>query len=123
MSMPYTVSRSDASLGQASILRPACHSQDGDGGPSDVPNAQEGLIACVRVHGADAAQHQFLIVILMLTSIHLSTVLVQFVSEASATLKRRAAGTAEDVWLKSNLYPDYYLNTFHFQVRSCMTQD
>ena len=41
---------------------------------------------------------------------------VQFVSEASATLKRRAAGTAEDVWLKSNLYPDYYLNTFHFQV-------
>ena len=40
----------------------------------------------------------------------------QFVSEASATLKRRAAGTAEDVWLKSNLYPDYYLNTFHFQV-------
>lgn len=41
---------------------------------------------------------------------------VQFVSEASATLKRRAEGTAEDVWLKSNLYPDYYLNTFHFQV-------
>ena len=43
-------------------------------------------------------------------------VCVQFVSEASATLKRRAEGTAEDVWLKSNLYPDYYLNTFHFQV-------
>lgn len=42
----------------------------------------------------------------------------QFVSEASATLARRAAGTAEDVWLKSNLYPDYYLNTFHFQVRA-----
>ena len=41
---------------------------------------------------------------------------VQFVSEASATLKRRAEGTAEDVWLKSNLYPDYYLKTFHFQV-------
>ena len=47
----------------------------------------------------------------------------QFVSEASATLKRRAAGTAEDVWLKSNLYPDYYLNTFHFQVRTCIAQD
>ena len=42
---------------------------------------------------------------------------MQFVSEASATLKRRAEGTAQDVWLKSNLYPDYYLNTFHFQVR------
>ena len=42
--------------------------------------------------------------------------LAQFVSEASATLKRRSEGTAEDVWLKSNLYPDYYLNTFHFQV-------
>jgi len=41
----------------------------------------------------------------------------QFVSEASATLSRRAAGSAEDVWLKSNMYPDYYLNTFHYQVR------
>lgn len=47
---------------------------------------------------------------------------MQFVSEASATLKRRAEGTAEDVWLKSNLYPDYYLNTFHFQVRPCLSQ-
>ena len=46
---------------------------------------------------------------------------MQFVSEASATLSRRAAGTAEDVWLKSNLYPDYYLNTFHFQVSLCLT--
>ncbi len=23
----------------------------------------------------------------------------------------------EDVWLKSPMYPDYYLNTFHYQVR------
>ena len=45
---------------------------------------------------------------------------VQFVSEASATLSRRAAGSAEDVWLKSNMYPDYYLNTFHYQVRHHM---
>jgi len=44
----------------------------------------------------------------------------QFVSEASATLSRRAAGSAEDVWLKSNMYPDYYLNTFHYQVRHHM---
>ncbi len=54
----------------------------------------------------------------MLTILSTNTA-AQFVSEASATLKRRAEGTAEDVWLKSNLYPDYYLNTFHFQVRPC----
>lgn len=42
--------------------------------------------------------------------------MVQFVTEASATLKRRGTGTPEDVWLKSPLYPQYYLNTFHYQV-------
>ena len=40
----------------------------------------------------------------------------QFVAEASATLGRRGRGQPEDVWLKSPLYPDYYLNTFHYQV-------
>ena len=52
----------------------------------------------------------------VIRALHECGVYAQFVSEASATLKRRAEGTAEDVWLKSNLYPDYYLNTFHFQV-------
>jgi hypothetical protein len=40
----------------------------------------------------------------------------QFVAEASATLTRRGRGQPEDVWLKSPLYPEYYLNTFHYQV-------
>jgi hypothetical protein len=42
---------------------------------------------------------------------------VQFVAEASAALKRRGTGKPEDVWLKSPMYPDYYLNTFHYQVK------
>jgi hypothetical protein len=41
---------------------------------------------------------------------------VDFVQEASATLKRRTVGSPEDVWLRSDMYPDYYLNTFHYQV-------
>ena len=42
--------------------------------------------------------------------------LTTFVREAASTLERRHRGTPDDVWLKSPLYPDYYLNTFHFQV-------
>lgn len=41
---------------------------------------------------------------------------VDFVQEASATLQRRSTGNPEDVWLRSDMYPDYYLNTFHYQV-------
>ncbi len=41
---------------------------------------------------------------------------MQFVAEATATLGRRSQGKPEDVWLKSPMYPDYYLNTFHYQV-------
>lgn len=37
-------------------------------------------------------------------------------AEATATLGRRSQGKPEDVWLKSPMYPDYYLNTFHYQV-------
>lgn len=48
-----------------------------------------------------------------------SVAAVQFVTEASATLKRRGVGKPEDVWLKSPMYPDYYLNTFHYQVQPC----
>lgn len=39
----------------------------------------------------------------------------RFVREAVGTLKRRAAGEPEPVWLRSPLYPEYYLNTFHYQ--------
>lgn len=39
-----------------------------------------------------------------------------FLREATSTLERRSRGTPEDVWLKSPLYPQYYLNTFHYQV-------
>merc|ERR1719327_1558619 len=39
----------------------------------------------------------------------------RFLKEASATLKRRSEGKAEDVWLRSRLYPEYYMNTWHYQ--------
>ncbi len=40
-----------------------------------------------------------------------------FMREASMTLDRREQRAATDVWLQSNLgYPDYSLNTFHYQV-------
>jgi len=40
---------------------------------------------------------------------------LRFLEEAPRTLKRRSEGVAEDVWLKSPLYPEYYMNTWHFQ--------
>ena len=39
-----------------------------------------------------------------------------FASEASSTLRRRFRGSPDKVWLQSSMYPDYYLNTFHYQV-------
>ena len=36
---------------------------------------------------------------------------LRFLEEAPRTLKRRSEGVAEDVWLKSPLYPEYYMNT------------
>ena len=41
-----------------------------------------------------------------------------FAYEASNTLKRRFRGSPEKVWMQSSMYPAYYLNTFHYQVRS-----
>ena len=38
-----------------------------------------------------------------------------FIGEAAKTLKRRVDQQAEDVWMKSRLYPDYYMNTWHYQ--------
>ena len=40
-----------------------------------------------------------------------------FVREAASTLERRNRGSPDDVWLRSPLYPEYYLNTFHYQVQ------
>ena len=31
------------------------------------------------------------------------------------TLNRRKAQMAEPVWMKSGMYPDYYMATFHYQ--------
>lgn len=41
---------------------------------------------------------------------------LNFASEASSTLHRRMRGSPDRVWLQSSMYPDYYLNTFHYQV-------
>lgn len=44
---------------------------------------------------------------------------LNFISEASSTLQRRMRGSPDRVWLQSPMYPDYYLNTFHYQVTRC----
>ena len=43
-----------------------------------------------------------------------------FMREAADTISRRSRGdeTATDVWLQSKMYPDYFLNTFHFRAPS-----
>lgn len=38
-----------------------------------------------------------------------------FFEEGTATLTRRKLQRPEPVWLNSNMYPDYYLATYHFQ--------
>ena len=40
-----------------------------------------------------------------------------FMQEAAHTISRRTLGdaAATDVWLQSKLYPDYFMNTFHFR--------
>lgn len=42
---------------------------------------------------------------------------VSFAQEASNTMHRRFREKPEQVWMQSSMYPDYYLKTFHFQVR------
>lgn len=46
-----------------------------------------------------------------------------FWREAAQSLDRRDARASTDLWLQSNLgYPDYSLNTFHYQARGpCMS--
>lgn len=40
---------------------------------------------------------------------------LQFVREAADTLARRDQQASTAVWLDSELYPDYYKNTFHYR--------
>ncbi|QDZ17740.1 S-adenosyl-L-methionine-dependent methyltransferase [Chloropicon primus] len=47
----------------------------------------------------------------------------RFLREAPRTLKRRSDGVAEDVWLKSPLYPEYYLNTWHYQTDGWLSSE
>ena len=46
-----------------------------------------------------------------------------YVNAAVGTLQRRAAQRPDDVWLKSELYPDYYLNTWHYQKDGWMSAE
>ena len=48
--------------------------------------------------------------------VHVMRIAVAFASEASNTLQRRMRGSPDRVWLDSPMYPEYYLNTFHYQV-------
>lgn len=45
----------------------------------------------------------------------------RFMREAVGTLARRDSGAPTNVWFKSSLYPDYYLNTFHYQTDGWMS--
>ena len=47
---------------------------------------------------------------------HVLSTISTFASEASNTLRRRFRGAPEKVWMQSSMYPEYYLNTFHYQV-------
>ncbi len=42
--------------------------------------------------------------------------------ESAAILSRKAKGRPEPVWLKSELLPKYFQNTFHFQTDGWLSQ-
>lgn len=46
---------------------------------------------------------------------HVLSTVSTFAAEASNTLRRRFRGSPDKVWLQSSMYPEYYLNTFHYQ--------
>ena len=48
---------------------------------------------------------------------------LRFLREAPKTLKRRTTGVAEDIWLKSHLYPDYYMNSWHYQTDGWLSSE
>ena len=49
---------------------------------------------------------------------HILSTINTFATEASNTLTRRFKGAPEKVWMQSSMYPEYYLNTFHYQVHT-----
>ena len=48
---------------------------------------------------------------------------MRFLREAPRTLSRRRQGEAEDVWLSSPLYPEYYMNTWHYQTDGWLSSE
>ena len=36
-------------------------------------------------------------------------------AEAAGILERRGKNQTEPIWMNSNLYPEYYMNTWHYQ--------
>jgi len=46
---------------------------------------------------------------------------VEYFQEATGVLGRRERGKPEDVWLDSDMYPDYYRQTYHFQTDGWMS--
>jgi|TARA_B110000967_G_scaffold20271_1_gene18880 ubiquinone/menaquinone biosynthesis C-methylase UbiE len=54
---------------------------------------------------------------------------VRFLSEAKSTLEKHTASAKQEnptnskVWLNSPLYPDYYLNTFHYQTDGWLSKE
>ncbi|DBB02563.1 TPA: hypothetical protein ACH3X3_011548 [Trebouxia sp. C0006] len=53
---------------------------------------------------------------------HVLRTVSTFASEASNTLRRRFRGSPDKVWLQSSMYPDYYLNTFHYQTDGWLSE-
>ncbi|KAK9815790.1 hypothetical protein WJX72_009506 [[Myrmecia] bisecta] len=47
---------------------------------------------------------------------------LQFLAEAANTLSRRLEGKPEPVWLDSAMYPEYYLNTWHYQTDGWLSE-
>lgn len=53
--------------------------------------------------------------------LHVMNTVASFAKEASDALRRSVTGAPEKVWLQSSMYPQYYLNTFHYQVMLLLT--
>ena len=47
----------------------------------------------------------------------------RFLREAPRTMKRRTKGVADNVWLDSSLYPDYYMNSWHYQTDGWLSSE
>lgn len=47
----------------------------------------------------------------------------RFLREAPRTLKRRTVGKPDPVWLNSPLYPEYYMNSWHYQTDGWLSSE